>query len=128
MLFSLLNHRAMNFDHDHFFPSVSILKITHNAKKIIQNKEPNALYFSQNSSSIQSHNLPPDSTRGSCRECLITGVLTCTGLSGYFLKLATELPDVGAKEATKQVVRHKYFLYCGSVTWAAAGIYRLYLG
>ena len=81
-----------------------------------------------NSGSIDSHNMPPDSSRGSCQECLITGVVTCTGLSAYFLKLASELPALGAKEATKQVKRHKYFLYCGSAAWASAGVYRLYLG
>ena len=72
----------------------------------------------------------PDSSEepGSCRECLITGVLTSSGLSLYFLKLASELPDIAAKETTKQARRHKYFLYGGSACWAAAGMYRLYLG
>mmetsp|Transcript_45036 Transcript_45036/g.94449 ORF Transcript_45036/g.94449 Transcript_45036/m.94449 type:complete len:88 (-) Transcript_45036:167-430(-) len=31
-----------------------------------------------------------DQSKESCRACLITGVGTCTGLSGYFLYLAME--------------------------------------
>jgi len=91
---------------------------------------PNTLMFSRDVkslSSIESHNKPPDSPKGSCRECLITGVLTCTGLSLYFIKLASELPRLSSKEATKQMKRQKYFLYTGSAVWATAGIYRLYL-
>mmetsp|Transcript_2612 Transcript_2612/g.3153 ORF Transcript_2612/g.3153 Transcript_2612/m.3153 type:complete len:126 (+) Transcript_2612:87-464(+) len=125
MSFILLNQLA---DSCQFSSFVLTSNTIPSADKAIQKNKPNVFYFSPNSSSIQSHNLPPDPSRGSCRECLITGVLTCTGLSGYFFKLAAELPDIGAKEATKQIVRNKYFLYCGSATWAAAGVYRIYLG
>lgn len=64
----------------------------------------------------------------SCKECLYTGVATCTGLSLYFIKLASELPSEGSKEIMKQAVRQKRFLLGGSAIWAAAGVYRFYLG
>lgn len=82
----------------------------------------------QNSASSESEKFDPDTSRASCRECLITGVLTCTGLSAYFFRLASELQYNSAKEVTKQARRHKYFLYGGSGAWAMAGVYRLYLG
>jgi len=71
-------------------------------------------------------NDPPKSNE-SCRSCLYTGVATCTGLSLYFLKLSTELPESGAKEVMRQVSRQRNFLIAGSVAWAIAGIYRVYL-
>jgi hypothetical protein len=64
----------------------------------------------------------------SCKECLYTGVATCTGLSLYFIKLASELPSEGPKEVMKQVVKQRRFLLGGSAIWAAAGVYRMYLG
>jgi hypothetical protein len=100
------------------FPFISTSSISSNS----------FLFLGRNSPSIDSHNVPPDSSRGSCRECLITGVLTCTGLSAYFLKLASELPALGTRAATKQMKTNKYFLLGGSAVWASAGVYRLYLG
>lgn len=86
------------------------------------------LFFSAQNQPVSSHDDSSMNTpRGSCRECLITGVLTCTGLSAYFFHLASEIPE-GNQLLTRQMKTNKYFLYGGSVAWATAGIYRLYLG
>lgn len=66
--------------------------------------------------------------RSSCRTCLYTGVATCTGISLYFASLYSELPSDGPRAAVKDVVKQKRFLLGGSAIWAAAGMYRLYLG
>lgn len=92
-------------------------------------------YITMSSFSFSARNQPSgsyddsnsDPPNRSCRECLITGVLTCTGLSTYFFYLASELSD-GKKVMTKQLRRHRNFLYGGSAIWAATGAYRLYLG
>lgn len=62
-----------------------------------------------------------------CKECMYTGVATCTGLSLYFMKLASEIPEASVKTVVKQV-HHKNFLLGGSAIWAVAGAYRFYLG
>mmetsp|Transcript_9771 Transcript_9771/g.14657 ORF Transcript_9771/g.14657 Transcript_9771/m.14657 type:complete len:139 (-) Transcript_9771:70-486(-) len=62
-----------------------------------------------------------------CKECMYTGVATCTGLSLYFVKLASEIPEASVKTAVKQV-HHKNFLLGGGAIWAVAGAYRFYLG
>jgi hypothetical protein len=70
-------------------------------------------------------------SKDSCKGCLYTGVGTCSGLSLYFLKLATELnvPSMGTTSMMRSpVARHKYFLLFGSAAWASAGAYRYYLG
>lgn len=64
----------------------------------------------------------------SCRTCLYTGVATCTGISLYFASLYSELPSDGPRAAVKEIVKQKRFLLGGSVLWATAGVYRLYLG
>jgi hypothetical protein len=64
----------------------------------------------------------------SCRECLYTGVATCTGLSLYFMKLASEIPDNHKTEVLmRQATKQKNFLLGGSALWAACGVYRIYL-
>jgi hypothetical protein len=95
----------------------------------------NTLLFSQNQSQPLTHqpdrSLPteePDHSTGSCKECLYTGVLTCSGVSLYFLKLASEVPEQGTKEMLRQATKQKRFLLGGSALWAAAGAYRMYLG
>ena len=55
----------------------------------------------------------------SCAACLYTGVATCTGLSLYFAKLATE-------ESTLKSNRR--FLWICSTGSLVAGAYRWYLG
>ena len=69
-----------------------------------------------------------DDGEGSCIACLMTGVATCTGLSLYFMKLASELPDEGPKKVMKEAKSQKRFLMGCSAVWAGAGVYRLYLG
>jgi len=66
--------------------------------------------------------------KGSCKECLYTGVATCSGVSLYFMKLASEVPEQGTKEVLRQATKQKRFLLGGSAVWAAAGAYRMYLG
>jgi len=66
--------------------------------------------------------------QGSCKECLYTGVATCTGVSLYFMKLASEVPEQGTREVIRQATKQKRFLLGGSAVWAAAGVYRMYLG
>ena len=63
-----------------------------------------------------------------CKECLYTGVATCTGVSLYFMKLASEVPEKGTQEVIRQATKQKRFLLGGSALWAAAGVYRMYLG
>ena len=74
----------------------------------------------KNDNRPEEENPPPK-----CRTCLITGVLTCTAVSGYFFKIALiDLP-----ESTKhEVVRQKRFLLGFGSAWAVAGVYRFYLG
>ena len=79
-------------------------------------------------SAIQNSPTNQEMSQGSCKECLYTGVATCSGLSLYFMKLASELPDAGAKEVMRQTTKQKRFLLGGSAVWAVAGAYRLYLG
>jgi hypothetical protein len=67
-------------------------------------------------------------SNNSCKECLYTGVATCSGLSLYFMKLASEIPSAGTKEVLKQASKQKQFLFGGSAVWAACGLYRIYLG
>jgi hypothetical protein len=50
---------------------------------------------------------------------MYTGMGVCTGLSFYFLKLATD-------ETT--LSKNRRFLYVCSGGWAIAGVYRWYLG
>jgi hypothetical protein len=56
-----------------------------------------------------------------CSVCLYTGMGVCTGLSLYFVKLATD-----EKGTTKP--KNRRFFYVCSVGWAVAGAYRWYLG
>lgn len=74
-----------------------------------------------------------DPPRKSCKECLYTGIATCSCLSLYFLKLASEEPSNEATKQTKSkkmkpIRNHKYFCLCSSAAWAMAGVYRVYLG
>mmetsp|Transcript_17692 Transcript_17692/g.24961 ORF Transcript_17692/g.24961 Transcript_17692/m.24961 type:complete len:108 (-) Transcript_17692:336-659(-) len=66
-----------------------------------------------------------------CKTCMYTGMATCTGLSLYFMKLSSELPEI-TKETNKEVLtkvgRQRNFLMVGSAAWAVAGIYRAYIG
>jgi hypothetical protein len=80
----------------------------------IQNSQPTEEDYPQN--------------EGSCKECLYTGVATCTGVSLYFMKLASEVPEQGTREVIRQATKQKRFLFGGSAVWAAAGVYRMYLG
>ena len=66
--------------------------------------------------------------REQCKTCMFTGMATCAGLSLYFLKLWSELPDSGTKQTMRQVSKQRNFLLGGSAAWAIAGIYRGYLG
>ena len=116
-------HSSIDKPSINLFPIIKSLRqfINHDSSQSIQ---PSLLFFTENGqNSIKSGNYG-DNDRGSCRECLITGVLTCTGLSAYFFHLATELRH----QSTKQIKFHRNFLYGGSATWAAVGTYRLYLG
>ena len=98
----------------------------------------NPLLYSQNQNELSNHNnaiqiypSKQDLPKGSCKECLYTGVGTCTGLSLYFMYLASEVhvpTSEGVKEVMKQAARQKQFLLGGSAVWTAAGVYRLYLG
>ena len=54
-----------------------------------------------------------------CAVCMYTGMATCTGLSLYFLKIASE-------ETT--LPKNRRFLYLCSAGWAVTGVYRWYLG
>jgi len=66
---------------------------------------------------------------GSCDACLYTGVATCVGLTCYMWKMALlDLPEKGSMQFTKQVRNQKTFLLLFGGGWAAAGIYRIYLG
>ena len=65
---------------------------------------------------LQQHSHAPDEQ---CAVCMYTGVATCTGLSLYFIKIATE-------ETT--LPKNRRFLYLCSAGWAVAGAYRWYLG
>lgn len=56
--------------------------------------------------------------QGSFKECLYAGVAICTGVSLYFMKLASEVP----KQGTREVIRQERFLLGGSAVWAAAGV------
>lgn len=58
-------------------------------------------------------------TQEQCAVCMYTGVTVCTGLSLYFVKLATE-------ETT--LPKNQRFLWACSAGWAVAGMYRWYLG
>lgn len=76
-----------------------------------------------NSSNNEHHNSnhPP---KEQCKTCLITGVLTCTAVSGYFFKTALlDLPESSSRE----VIRQKRFLLGFGSVWALAGAYRLYI-
>lgn len=94
-----------------------------------QDSAPNQRNSNQKSniSSIRTDKLE-EGERSSCRTCLYTGVATCTGISLYFASLYSELPSEGPRAAVKDVIKQKRFLLGGSVIWAAAGVYRLYLG
>jgi hypothetical protein len=54
-----------------------------------------------------------------CKACMYTGVAVCTGLSLYFVKLATE-------ETT--LPKNRRFLWVCSASSIAAGVYRWYIG
>ena len=72
--------------------------------------------------SAENMNQPP---KEQCEACLITGVMTCTGISAYFFKTALlDMPE----SAKKEVMRQKRFLLGFGSAWAIAGAYRLYLG
>ena len=91
-----------------------------------------------------------------CSVCKYTGMTVCTGLSLYFIKLATEesikheaatvtksntaaatttttttttIFDATKKTKHNRIIKnHRPFFYLCSVGWAVAGIYRWYLG
>lgn len=54
-----------------------------------------------------------------CRTCMLTGMAVCTGLSLYFVKLATDKTTLP---------KNRRFLWVCSASWATAGLYRWYLG
>lgn len=54
-----------------------------------------------------------------CKACLYTGVLSCAGLSLYFVKLATD-------ETT--LAKNRRFLWACSAGWVVAGVYRWSMG
>lgn len=54
-----------------------------------------------------------------CKVCMYTGVAVCTGLSLYFIKLATD---------DSTLKKNRRFLYVCSAGSMVAGIYRWYLG
>lgn len=54
----------------------------------------------------------------SCVACLVVGMATCTGLSIYFVKLASEVPDRRSKAGFLTV----------SCFWAGVGMYRWHIG
>jgi hypothetical protein len=60
-----------------------------------------------------------------CDVCFYTGIATCAGLSLYFLKAATDLPDA---PLTKELRGQKRFLITMGSVSAMAGAYRWYLG
>lgn len=55
-----------------------------------------------------------------CSVCMYTGMAVCTGLSLYFVKLATD--------ETVTLAKNRRFLWVSSAGWAVAGVYRWYLG
>jgi len=68
-----------------------------------------------------------------CSVCKYTGMTVCTGLSLYFIKLATEETTIKtttlAAAANKTPMKnHRPFFVTCSVGWAIAGVYRWYLG
>mmetsp|Transcript_2288 Transcript_2288/g.2644 ORF Transcript_2288/g.2644 Transcript_2288/m.2644 type:complete len:161 (-) Transcript_2288:235-717(-) len=88
---------------------------------------------------VQGQHQTPDNNNnkiGSCKECLFTGVGVCTGLSIYFMKLASEvhIPTNNNKDTAKihttikEAMRQKRFLIGCSAVSAVTGAYRLYLG
>ena len=102
-------------------------------QNIASSINPNVIFLNQNTASRRKSNRPTssegDSSGGSCKECLYTGVVTCTGLSLYFLKLASEVPDADlTAKLVKQNLQQKRFLLGGSMVWAICGVYRIYLG
>jgi hypothetical protein len=54
-----------------------------------------------------------------CSVCMYTGVAVCTGLSLYFVKLATDDTTLS---------KNRRFLWVCSAGWAVTGFYRWYLG
>jgi hypothetical protein len=55
-----------------------------------------------------------------CSACLYTGMAVCTGVSIYFVKLATD--------ETGTLPKNRRFFWVCSAGWAVAGAYRWYLG
>jgi len=74
-------------------------------------------------------------TEPPCSVCKYTGMTVCTGLSLYFIKLATEETTTTTTTTTLAAAANKtpmknhrpFFLTC-SIGWAVAGVYRWYLG
>ena len=102
-------------------------------QNIASSINPNVIFLNQNAASRTTSNRltssEGDSSGGSCKECLYTGVVTCTGLSLYFLKLASEVPDADlTAKLVKQNLQQKRFLLGGSMVSAICGVYRIYLG
>lgn len=61
-----------------------------------------------------------------CSVCMYTGIAVCSGLSLYFVKLATEGSSITMPK--QQLQQHRGFLWMCSAGWAVAGVYRWYLG